>query len=57
MKHPREDVLPPFRTPHLRIPMVTEADVRKALRKVTYTLEHNWLQRLGLSHFLVLERL
>ena len=29
----------------------------KALRKVTYTLEHNWLQRLGLSHFLVLERL
>jgi SAM-dependent methyltransferase len=29
----------------------------RALRKVTYTLEHNWLQRLGLSHFLVLERL
>jgi hypothetical protein len=29
----------------------------KALRKVTYTLEHNWLKRTGLSHFLVLERL
>lgn len=29
----------------------------KALRKVTYTLEHNWLKRAGLSHLLVLERL
>jgi SAM-dependent methyltransferase len=29
----------------------------KALRKVTYTLEHNWLKRTGLSHLLVLERL
>jgi SAM-dependent methyltransferase len=29
----------------------------KALRKATYTLEHNWLKRTGLSHLLVLERL
>lgn len=29
----------------------------KALRKVTYALEHNWLKRTGLSHLLVLERL
>lgn len=29
----------------------------KALRKVTYTLENNWLKRTGLSHLLVLERL
>jgi SAM-dependent methyltransferase len=29
----------------------------RALRKVTYTLEHNWLKRAGLSHLLVLERL
>jgi SAM-dependent methyltransferase len=28
----------------------------KVLRSVTYTLEHTWLQRLGLSHLLVLER-
>jgi SAM-dependent methyltransferase len=28
----------------------------RALRSVTYTLEHTWLQRLGLSHLLVLER-
>lgn len=28
----------------------------KALRKVTYTLENNWLKRAGLSHLLVLER-
>jgi methionine biosynthesis protein MetW len=27
-----------------------------ALRKVTYSLENSWLQRLGLSHFLILER-
>ena len=28
----------------------------RVLRQVTYTLEHTWLQRLGLSHLLVLER-
>jgi SAM-dependent methyltransferase len=28
----------------------------RVLRSVTYTLEHTWLQRLGLSHLLVLER-
>jgi SAM-dependent methyltransferase len=28
----------------------------RALRSVTYGLEHTWLQRLGLSHLLVLER-
>jgi SAM-dependent methyltransferase len=28
----------------------------RALRAVTYTLEQTWLQRLGLSHLLVLER-
>jgi ubiquinone/menaquinone biosynthesis C-methylase UbiE len=26
------------------------------LRKITYTLEHTWLRRLGLSHLLVLEK-
>ena len=28
----------------------------RALRGLTYTLERTWLQRLGLSHLLVLER-
>jgi len=28
----------------------------RVLRSVTYALEHTWLQRLGLSHLLVLER-
>lgn len=28
----------------------------RVARSVTYTLEHTWLQRLGLSHLLVLER-
>jgi SAM-dependent methyltransferase len=31
--------------------------IGRALRKVTYMLEQNWLKRLGLSHLLVLERI
>jgi SAM-dependent methyltransferase len=33
-----------------------KAAIGRTLRSLTYTLEQTWLKRLGLSHFLVLER-